>query len=219
MVADYGRSACYEAEREAFPNMFSPSAALKHDAIIMWVKHIHETFWDKFATKNRRLPNILFTKRGMGADANGFYWRLRFGKKGASIYVVIHELAHLYAPKLAHHSAAWRKVYVELIRGILGDEPANKLVSSFAARGLSLDKDGPVRRKRGPNRKILIREVQLGDRVSTLVTAWTLLPRDLLMSVPKSYWGRVKNWPNTVFTFSDGWRTNNPGCRFQIMAV
>lgn len=219
MAADYGRSACYEAEREAFPTMFHHSTLLRHDQIIRWIKDIHETFWDKFATKNRHLPKIQFTKHGAGADANSFSWRLRFGKKGASIYVIIHELAHLYAPKLAHHNASWRKVYVELIRSVLGDEPANKLAASFAARGLSLDKDGPVRRKRGPNRQIYLREVMIGGNVSTIVTAWTLLPRDLLQSVPKSLLGRIKSWPNTVFTFSEGWRTNNPGCRFQVKAV
>lgn len=168
VTRDYGRKACYRAEREALPSTY----ALRDDEVRRWVKAIHDVFWNTYDVRRRVLPRLQFSKRNGGATAYSGAWLINFTSGETSFYTVVHEMAHLYAPASCMHGAAWRRIFVDLLRNMVGSADADRLADSFARHGLSLDHDGPA--KRAPRTLVQFRFVDpLGDR-SNLLSSWTV---------------------------------------------
>lgn len=156
---DYGRQASYRAERKAFPEWYD--VRLTWDEVTATVKEIHTLHGD-----GKTLPRIQLSpnRDETGAVAYPGMRRIFFGGQGGSgvsIFVILHELAHIYTPVCTGHGPMWRRKYVQLVRSVLGGAEADALVAAFASEGVPVDaeKAVPIRRK-GVKRRTFVTKIR-----------------------------------------------------------
>jgi hypothetical protein len=147
---DYGRAAVYRSESEAFPER--ADVRLTPDEIVAMVSEVHRFHGDRGS-----LPRCEFTdKRQTSACAFSFQRRMRFPARGASPFLVLHEIAHVYTASDVGHGPAWRRRYLGLVLAMIGTAEAKALADAFERNGVSAQAaaSAPAYRKRTrPNRR------------------------------------------------------------------
>jgi hypothetical protein len=146
MAPDYGRTACYRAEREALPDSLSPR--LSPAEVDAAVREIHAAHGDG-------RPIVVEHSRGTWCWATG---RVLTFCPNPTLFTVVHELAHVYTPRYAGHGPEWRRLFVRMIRDTIGAAEATSLTLAFARHGVPIDAtaSAPVRRAgSGPRRRFV----------------------------------------------------------------
>lgn len=97
------------------------------------LKDIHENHGD-----GKRLPTVIFPGNRSGGGGCAYTWarKISVGNYKNSIFLLLHELAHIYTP-MDGHGKVWRRCYIGLIRSVVGDKEADALSAAFARNGVS----------------------------------------------------------------------------------
>lgn len=184
---DYGRQAVYRAENQALP---WGVLVLTPEEILAETRRIHELHGD-----GKSLPEIVFTHRqGGGGAAYNFQRKICLGRSVNSIFLLLHELAHIYTPVDVGHGPAWRRCYLKLICAVMGAADAKALSDAFAKNGVpeTAAASTPVRRKETRPRRKFDLYFSVGEARKT--NNWTayyypelvLAPKELRKQVPAS---------------------------------
>lgn len=169
-MPDYGRDACYRAERMVTGY---GEIRLSDIEISAMVAEIHRLHGDGKAPVRVEFGNL------GGAWARPLSRLVKFGRARCPM-LVCHEMAHIYAgcssaPLIVDvgHGPAWRREYVRLVRAMIGEREARELTAAFFACGVPIDaeKAVAVRKPRTrPNRRWIIEwRKETSNRVLSVV--------------------------------------------------